>query len=506
MGKAWEIPSVPTWKACFRVLKPGGYVLSFAGTRTWDIMSIGLRAAGFDNRDTISSLFSSPCLQWLHCLPEDTEVLTEAGWRKHGELHVGDIVACWDPSDESIRPMPLTKKWESPWDGPMEVFRNDDVDCVVTPNHRVYHQVYERKQVDGIRRGVYSSWQALQAAEVTRTKRIKLPTSGFCNGPGAGGVDYVTLAAWLWTEGGFDLSGNAVRIYQSETADPENVQMIDALLDRLHAKHSRYSRDREWVYKGKSSSYTEICWYLSGELADQLRADLPNKIPSWAFIWKMTIEERRTFYKACMAGDGSELSHQFYQKGEGPLGIFQGFLSLMGYSGHVYMRPDRPGQGHVNVRTKSSTELTIAKLQETTGEYYKGQVWCIEVPTGAFVVRRNGQVFITGNSQGFPKSTNISKKLRERARNSKGDPALVAHMLKVADAFEGFGTALKPAWEPILCFRKPIEESTVSDQIMTTGTGALNIDGTRIKHANAEDFEKHKSQGQSHQSRGRSVG
>lgn len=66
MGKPWEIPSVPTWREVYRVLKPGGYVLSFAGTRTWDIMSVGLRAAGFDNRDTISQLFSSPCLQWIH--------------------------------------------------------------------------------------------------------------------------------------------------------------------------------------------------------------------------------------------------------------------------------------------------------------------------------------------------------------------------------------------------------------------------------------------------------
>lgn len=66
MGLRWQIPSVPTWRECYRVLKPGGYVLSFASTRTWDIMSIGLRAAGFDNRNTLSSKFGSPCLQWLH--------------------------------------------------------------------------------------------------------------------------------------------------------------------------------------------------------------------------------------------------------------------------------------------------------------------------------------------------------------------------------------------------------------------------------------------------------
>lgn len=44
----------------------------------------------------------------------------------------------------------------------------------------------------------------------------------------------------------------------------------------------------------------------------------------------------------------------------------------------------------------------------------------------------------------------------------------------------GFKTALKPAHEPIVVARKPLEEDTVAEQVMSTGTGALNIDGTRI--------------------------
>lgn len=67
MGSEWEIPSVHVWRECFRVLKPGGYILVFAGTRTWDIMSIGLRAAGFENRDTVASMFGpTSVLQWVH--------------------------------------------------------------------------------------------------------------------------------------------------------------------------------------------------------------------------------------------------------------------------------------------------------------------------------------------------------------------------------------------------------------------------------------------------------
>ena len=64
MGKAWDIPSVAVWKECFRVLKPGGHLLSFGGTRTFDLISLGLRAAGFENRDTIAE--DNAGFQWKH--------------------------------------------------------------------------------------------------------------------------------------------------------------------------------------------------------------------------------------------------------------------------------------------------------------------------------------------------------------------------------------------------------------------------------------------------------
>jgi len=64
MGADWEIPSVPIWREVFRVLKPGGHVLSFGGTRAWDLISLGLRAAGFEYRDTIAD--ECAALQWIH--------------------------------------------------------------------------------------------------------------------------------------------------------------------------------------------------------------------------------------------------------------------------------------------------------------------------------------------------------------------------------------------------------------------------------------------------------
>src|SRR5690554_1418565 len=61
MGKEWDafVPQPLFWKEVYRVLKPGGYVLSFAGTRTYDWMVMGVRLAGFEIRDMIAWLYGS---------------------------------------------------------------------------------------------------------------------------------------------------------------------------------------------------------------------------------------------------------------------------------------------------------------------------------------------------------------------------------------------------------------------------------------------------------------
>lgn len=53
-----------------------------------------------------------------------------------------------------------------------------------------------------------------------------------------------------------------------------------------------------------------------------------------------------------------------------------------------------------------------------------------------------------------------------------------SHNLK--DEWQGWGSALKPANEPIVLARKPLQESTLAKNVLKFGTGALNIDGTRI--------------------------
>jgi len=61
MGKDWDsfVPPPAVWEEALRVLKPGGYILCFAGTRTVDLMSLSLRIAGFEIRDMIMWVYGS---------------------------------------------------------------------------------------------------------------------------------------------------------------------------------------------------------------------------------------------------------------------------------------------------------------------------------------------------------------------------------------------------------------------------------------------------------------
>lgn len=151
---------------------------------------------------------------------------------------------------------------------------------------------------------------------------------------------------------------------------------------------------------------------------------------------------------------------------------------------------------------------------------YEGIVWCVKVPTGAFVAIRNGKAFVTGNS-GLPKALDVSKAIdkalgteREvvgydasRARpnrqyksgaignlggheqisdRSDNGATITAAATPEAQFWEGWKTHLKPSWEPIVLARKPLIGS-VAQNVLAHGTGALNIDATRVPIDEAVD-------------------
>lgn len=61
MGKKWDydVPQVELWEEVYRVLKSGGHILSFAGSRTYHRMAVNIEDAGFEIRDMLGWLYGS---------------------------------------------------------------------------------------------------------------------------------------------------------------------------------------------------------------------------------------------------------------------------------------------------------------------------------------------------------------------------------------------------------------------------------------------------------------
>lgn len=60
-GKLWDydVPTVEQWAECLRVLKPGGHLLAFGGSRTYHRLVVNVEDAGFEVRDQILWIYGS---------------------------------------------------------------------------------------------------------------------------------------------------------------------------------------------------------------------------------------------------------------------------------------------------------------------------------------------------------------------------------------------------------------------------------------------------------------
>lgn len=133
MNKGWDKSGIAfqkeTWQKCLEVLKPGGHLLCFGGSRTFHRIACAIEDAGFEIRDTI---------MWLYgCLSEDTEVLTTDGYKHFQEICEDDAIRTYDIKTN-------TYSWEKPVNWSVYTvdkdicynIKSDDTDQLVSRNHR----------------------------------------------------------------------------------------------------------------------------------------------------------------------------------------------------------------------------------------------------------------------------------------------------------------------------------------------------------------------------------
>ena len=506
MSAAWDsfVPGPQVWREVFRVLKPGGHAVVFAGTRTVDLMGISARLAGFEVRDVI---------HWCYwCLDEETEILTDKGWARYTDAIVGSRALCFDTTDNSYRWGTIENKPVFDFQG--DAFRvvGDRTDQLVTGGHRC---VIERGGGYGF---AFARDLARQpAARVPVVEGLRELLRGLpLSDEGAGGSESVLLR----TVRGESAANEGARAQVGDVAhadvlrvrrgvrEAEGVGRRDVLQavqrqgQGAGAGGPSEPRQGGNVFRGNREALREDEGREQSRMegrrggAEQARpsggvGEVPARVRQHG-------QDERLRIGASAGGCAGHRSAPDTSGGRTPHGP-RPVEQCPGESGAVCVQP-RPqvvrGEGH-----------TVSDVVRVEPVAYTGKVWCVTVPTGAFVARRRGRVFVTGNS-GFPKSLDISKAIdalhgaeREvvapspwNARKpngsagvasvglnaSPGAPDITAPATEDAKRWAGHGTAVKPAIEPALLLRKPISETSIARNVLKWGTGSLNIDACRF--------------------------
>ena len=496
MGKTWDGTgiehNVDFWKKCFKVLKPGGYLLAFGGTRTFHRIACAIEDAGFEIRDT---------LMWLYgCYSSDTQVLTNKGWKYFYELDKTEKILQWDKNTNLLNWYQPKEYFEYDIDDDMVHLKNRNTDQLITKNHSVYAKVTMR------RKPKERTFNRYEACELKKSRNIDLPLAGqLINGLK---VDNAYIIGWWLTDAYKHKDCNACMFSQSKP------RTLNKLKDWLNLHNIKYS---EYVKKAKKENHKdEHTIYVNNELSLWLRQNFPNRELTMNVL-QWNYNSRLNLLEGLMDGDGSIRENSycevFYSKNKERLDIFQALVVSLNIRSHIDYKK---GCVYFNVK-KNTTQLQ--NKHKLDNVHYVGKVYCLKTETGAFVVRRNGKAFISGNS-GFPKSQNVGLAIDKKngveskvvgrirgasstGKNLAGNDTFVAknqyedgtYDIKIAqNEYAGYGTCLKPAYEPIIMARKPVE-GTVADNMLKYGVGGINIDECRIENNLHEEIGRNNKKG-----------
>jgi hypothetical protein len=319
------------------------------------------------------------------CVDDRTETLTPDGWKRHHHLRDGNLIAVWYPDTETWQFQPATFHGY-PFDGELVAIDKRVTNQRLTPNHRV---AYRTRKVPTPR---------FRQAD-TLTPGCQLPLAAAMDDGGVGpGEKAAALAGWFCTEGSLSAWSEWPVIHQSESANPQHVQTIRSLFDGLDADYSERRRERLGV-TGKQ--HTTIQFTIRGALAEWLRQF--HKVLPLSAVFGWSPADTRALFDAMVDGDGHRRPDgrmSFMQKDLAVAEAFQMLAVRLGYRTTLSTH-GRSGVYVVQVSPARWIDLRAGYAGErpaTSLERYTGIVWCPQVLTGAWVARRNGQPFITGNT------------------------------------------------------------------------------------------------------------
>ncbi|MGM0411275.1 MAG: anaerobic ribonucleoside-triphosphate reductase, partial [Bacillota bacterium] len=348
----------------------------------------------------------------FQCLSEDTEILTPSGWKKYHELDQGDIIKTFNVEKGFIENKEIKKIFRRKYKGKMFNIKNRIQDQLISPGHRMVRRIfssqnYKLEEVEDVNK--FKSPQIIPIAADNNIKEIDLND------------EEIKLIAWIISEGSLESKGNwkRITIYQSKNKNKEKYNEIISLLKLLN-----FEFNTQEGAKSLGDTVTQI--RFNAETSRSLLGFFDNdkdikSIPKQ--LLEMSQRQSRLFLETYIKGDG----HEGCKITVSSKNILHQLQQIIVNSGYGFTVSERQSSGVGKkllyiIRVIRHQDTYISNIKEVD---YKGVIWSVNSENETVIAKRNGKVFITGNTP----FTNITMDL-EVPKFMKDDPVIIGGEFK----------------------------------------------------------------------------
>jgi len=330
-----------------------------------------------------------------YCIADGDEALTQRGWLGMNDINESDIILSY--SNGNLTWSKIKSIYRGEYDGLMHKITNHITDMLVTPGHKLVTD-------NGL----------IPVEYLTDDNNVILMGNPVDNNVMLYDDAFVELAGWIVTEGNYEFSANGelrcIYIWQKSEKKTDRIR--------------RCLNDLEYRFS-ETIAENNTCFAICREHSQEFQKTLMSKDLTMEFIVNLSADQKNLLIDTIVNSDscrGSRARKYIQQKKE-HINVFQALCALAGHrTTHHLCKDYSYGElrefYRVSVLSPIKNKVKVSSLNFHGGKrhgrglknkdkishpnqpttQYNGMVWCPETEYGCFVVRRNGKVYLTGNT------------------------------------------------------------------------------------------------------------
>ncbi len=337
------------------------------------------------------------------CFSDDTEVLTDNGWKFFSKLTMTDQILTLNEKKymEYHKPFEIIKER---YRGELIKFSNYKIDLLVTPNHKMFVKKRDR-----------GGFEPIEAFESIRWERSEMLKSGKWDGKyeewfylplvrnaKSKQQEKIKMDLWLEFFGYFISEGCAYLRHRKQRINNRDYQTKVYAILISQSKKNIEKRNKIKVCLGKlgfkfyeeEAQFKILSKQLYGFLSQFGKAKQKYIPKEYLVLHK---DQLRILFDAMMLGDGSWDGRKFYSSSPFLINAMQEMLLKLGMAGSVTLKDEAKGTRVVFILTNKKKDFLTPKYPKRKIEQYDGYVYCVNVTNHVIYVRRNGKALWCGN-------------------------------------------------------------------------------------------------------------